>query len=49
MKLFWYASPETFYPLAGKIAAVCAVAAAVLAAAGLYVGFAVAPTDAQQG
>jgi heme exporter protein C len=49
MKLFWYASPERFYPLAGKIAAVCAVAAAVLAAAGLYVGFAVAPTDAQQG
>jgi len=49
MKLFWYASPETFYPLAGKIAAVSAVLAALLAAAGLYVGFAVAPTDAQQG
>jgi heme exporter protein C len=49
MKWFWYASPETFYPLAGKIAAVCAVLAAVLAAAGLYVGFFVAPTDAQQG
>jgi heme exporter protein C len=49
MKWFWYASPETFYPLAGKIAAACAVAAALLAAAGLYVGFAVAPTDAQQG
>jgi heme exporter protein C len=49
MKLFWYASPETFYPLAGKIAAVSAVLAALLAVAGLYVGFAVAPTDAQQG
>jgi heme exporter protein C len=49
MKWFWYASPDTFYPLAGKIAVVCAVAAAVLGAAGLYVGFAVAPTDAQQG
>src|ERR1051325_1262007 len=49
MKWFWYASPQTFYPLAGKIARVCAVLAALLAAAGLYLGFFVAPTDAQQG
>jgi heme exporter protein C len=49
MKWFWYASPQTFYPLAGKIARVCGIGAAVLAAAGLYVGFIVAPTDAQQG
>jgi len=49
MKLFWYASPETFYPLAGTLARVSAVAAALLAMAGLYVGFFVAPTDAQQG
>jgi heme exporter protein C len=46
---FWYASPQTFYPLAGAIARVAAIAAAVLAFAGLYVGFLVAPTDAQQG
>jgi heme exporter protein C len=49
MKWFWYASPQTFYPLAGRIARGCAVAAALLGAAGLYIGFFVAPTDAQQG
>src|ERR1051325_3623148 len=49
MKWFWYASPQTFYPLAGRIARGCAVLAALLAAAGLYIGFFVAPTDAQQG
>jgi heme exporter protein C len=46
---FWYASPQTFYPLAGKIARAAGVAALLLALAGLYVGFFVAPTDAQQG
>jgi len=46
---FWYASPQTFFPLAGHIARVCWVLAALLAAAGLYIGFFVAPTDAQQG
>ena len=46
---FWYASPQTFYPLAGSVARWCAVAAALLTLAGLYVGFVVAPTDAQQG
>ncbi|MEA3194915.1 MAG: heme exporter protein [Betaproteobacteria bacterium] len=49
MNWFWYASPQTFYPLAGRIALGCGIAAALLAAAGLYVGFFVAPTDAQQG
>lgn len=49
MKWFWYASPQTFYPLAGRIARWCGLAAAILAAAGLYIGFFVAPTDAQQG
>ena len=49
MKWFWYASPQTFYPLAGRIARWCGLAAAVLAGAGLYIGFFVAPTDAQQG
>ena len=49
VKWFWYASPQTFYPLAGTIARVCAVGAALLALAGLYVGLFVAPTDATQG
>jgi len=49
MKWFWYASPETFYPLARRIALACGAAAAALAVAGLYVGLVVAPTDAQQG
>ncbi|MGQ0547486.1 MAG: heme ABC transporter permease CcmC [Betaproteobacteria bacterium] len=49
MKWSWYASPQTFFPLAGRIALWCGLAAALLAAAGLYVGFFVAPTDAQQG
>jgi heme exporter protein C len=49
IKWYWFASPQTFYPLAGRIALACAVGAALLAAAGLYVGFFVAPTDAQQG
>ena len=49
LKWLWYASPQTFYPLAGILARGCAVAAAVLAVIGLYIGFFVAPTDAQQG
>jgi heme exporter protein C len=49
MNWFWYASPQKFYPLAGRMAPWFAVAAALLAAAGLYTGFFVAPTDAQQG
>jgi heme exporter protein C len=46
---FWYASPQTFFPLAGRIARICAVLAVLFGIAGLYVGFFVAPTDAQQG
>jgi heme exporter protein C len=46
---FWYASPQTFYPLAGRMAPWFAAAAAILCAVGLYLGFFVAPTDAQQG
>jgi heme exporter protein C len=49
MKWFWYASPQTFYPLSAKIARAAAIAAALLAVAGLYIGFFVAPSDAQQG
>ena len=49
LRWFWFSSPHTFYPLAGTLARVCAVAAALFCVAGLYVGFFVAPTDAQQG
>jgi heme exporter protein C len=49
VKWFWYASPQTFFPLAGQIARWSAAGAAALGIAGLYVGFFVAPTDAQQG
>jgi len=46
---FKYSSPSTFYPLAGRLAPWFFVAAALFAVAGIYVGFFVAPTDAQQG
>jgi heme exporter protein C len=49
VRWFWCASPQTFFPLAGTIARWSAIGAALLAVAGLYVGFFVAPTDAQQG
>ena len=49
IKWFWFASPQTFFPLAGTLARWSGVLAALLAVAGLYVGFFVAPTDAQQG
>jgi len=49
IKWYWFASPQSFFPLAGTIARVCWLGAALLAAGGLYVGFFVAPTDAQQG
>ncbi len=47
--LWQYASPQRLYPLAGRLAPYCLVSALVLIAAGLYVGFFVAPTDHQQG
>jgi heme exporter protein C len=46
---FRYSSPASFFPLAGKLAPWFGGAAIVLLALGLYVGFFVAPTDAQQG
>jgi len=49
IKWFWYASPQTFFPLAGRIARAAAVLAGIFSIAGLYVGFFLAPTDAQQG
>lgn len=49
MNWFRFASPATFYPLAAWLAPWFGAAAAALAAAGLYVGLIVAPSDAQQG
>jgi heme exporter protein C len=49
MNWFKYASPASFYPVAGRLATAFAWVAAILAAIGLYVGFVVAPTDFQQG
>jgi heme exporter protein C len=46
---FTFASPANFYRLAGRLAPACGVAAALLALAGLWMGFFVAPTDAVQG
>ena len=49
MNLFYFSSPSTFYRFAGWSAPWFFVVAAVLAAWGLWQGFFVAPTDAQQG
>jgi heme exporter protein C len=49
LNIWRFASPQAFYSLAGKLIPWFLVAAALLGAAGLYVGFFVAPTDAQQG
>ena len=49
MNLYHYASPSTFYPLAGKLIPWFAALAFILTIAGLYISFFVAPTDFQQG
>ena len=51
MRVNWfkYSSPAAFYPVAGRLVPWFLAAAAVLTVAGLYIGFFVAPTDAQQG
>jgi heme exporter protein C len=46
---FWFAAPQRFHALAGRLIPWCAVAATLLAATGLYLGLWRAPTDAQQG
>ena len=46
---FKYASPATFYPIAGRMIPWFAGGAALLAVAGVYIGLVVAPTDATQG
>lgn len=49
MRLFHFAAPQNFYALAGRVAPWCAAFALLLALVGLWLGFWVAPTDAQQG
>ncbi len=44
-----YSSPQTFYPLAGKLIPWFAASAALLILYGLYIGLLIAPTDFQQG
>jgi heme exporter protein C len=46
---FKYSSPQSFFPLAGKLAFWFGALAAIACTVGLYLGFFVAPTDAQQG
>ena len=49
MNWFYFSSPSTFFRLAGWLAFWSFAVAALLGAAGLYVGLVQAPTDAQQG
>jgi heme exporter protein C len=49
IRWFQWAAPQSFYPLAGRLWPWFAAIAAVLALAGMYLGFFVAPTDFQQG
>src|SRR3954463_11682972 len=46
---FRYASPSTFYQVAGKMIPWFGWSAAVLAVIGLWIGLGIAPTDFQQG
>jgi heme exporter protein C len=46
---FRFASPQAFYPLAGRLAPLFWLLALLFGVAGLWVSFFVAPTDAQQG
>jgi len=46
---FKYASPQSFYPLAGKMIPWFWALTAVFGVAGLWLSFFIAPTDAQQG
>jgi heme exporter protein C len=48
-RLWQWASPQRFYPVAGKLIPWLLGLALLLSVAGLYVGFFVAPTDHQQG
>jgi len=47
--IFRFAAPQAFFPIAGKLIPWFSILAGLLALAGLYVAFFVAPTDATQG
>jgi heme exporter protein C len=47
--VFYFAAPQRFYPLAGRLIPGLWLAAAVLGVLGLYLGLVRAPVDAQQG
>ena len=49
LRLYSFAAPSRFYALAGWLIPLCWLATLGFAAAGLYIGFFVAPTDATQG
>ncbi|AZN36482.1 heme ABC transporter permease CcmC [Iodobacter ciconiae] len=49
LNLFSFASPMQFYPLAGRLIPLFMALAILLCAAGFWIGFAIAPGDAQQG
>ena len=49
MNPYQLSSPATFYPVAGRVAPWFAGAAAILGVLGLWIAFAIAPTDFQQG
>ena len=49
MSIYKYASPTTFYPLAGKLVPWFAGLAVMLGVTGLYLGLFLAPPDYQQG
>src|SRR5258708_5545252 len=49
MNWFYFASPASFYGLAGRLSPWFFALAAILTVAGLYTGLELAPTDAQQG
>jgi heme exporter protein C len=49
MNLYRFSSPQSFYPLSGRLVPWFGWLAGLLGLAGLYLAFFVAPTDAQQG
>ena len=49
IRWFYYAAPQSFYSLAARLWPWLAALAAALGIAGLWIGFALAPADAQQG
>jgi len=49
VRWFWFASPQTFFPLAGRMVPLFTALAIGLGLVGLYIAFLMAPTDATQG